>query len=237
MECRFAAFVFLFGAMSPMYGQSTGVLTGSIEFGGLNGASGQIRRAGASFPARLCSVDRMLETRSDGQGKFTFVNVPPGEYELIFGSKFVKRVQIKGGEVEPVTIDWDAKQPWEDSACIRDVFQPCVPTRFVIEYGEPESRTSGLLSGQVHDALSRGSKGLAKALVSLFRSGESSLRYSVVSDKSGRFQLNPESGVYDLTMSRDGFQGVRISKFLVPRENDTKVGIFTMRTGRIVVCE
>ncbi len=125
----------------------------------------------------------------------------------------------------------------EDADCFRDSIGSCTSTWFTIEYGQPPARSAALISGLVAERNHGRSKGLGKAKISLTKAGDPSVRYSAVSDKNGLFQLAPSAGVYDLTASVAGFEDVKINRFLVPRENNTKVTLLTAVKNTIVACQ
>lgn len=92
------------------------------------------------------------------------------------------------------------------------------------------------MSGEVRNLETRGQKGLAKAHILIFKPGQTNPLYSLSTDKHGLFEENLPPGEDDLLMSHKGLQDVKISDFLVPLENETKLTIKTSRTGAIAVC-
>jgi len=207
------------------------------------------------LPVRLCSLDRILQTQSDPLGAFLFANVPPGVYELSTGrqvvpARSIKGIEIKAGNGEPVTqrpvtLNMDIDDPKistiAGSDCFRDTPPPrlmdCEPFSFQIEYGPWSERHSASLSGQVTDWNGKKSKGLVKARVVLSNPDDAVLRYSALTDKHGLFQFVPPAGVYDLTVSVEGFHESKITRFLVPRENDTRITIRTDSERAVIICQ
>jgi Carboxypeptidase regulatory-like domain len=195
---------------------------------------------------RLCSVDRVFETQPDHFGTITFLNVPPGIYELSAGRQVVpprtiKGIEVKAEEVKPAPLRMDIEDPRimkiEDADCFRDSIADCALTSLRIEYGQPLGQGSALISGRVAEWNHERSRGLGKAKISLTKTGDPGVHYSAVSDKNGLFQFAPLAGVYDLTASVAGFQDVKINGFLVPRENDTKVTLLTQNKNTIIACQ
>lgn len=195
---------------------------------------------------RLCSVDRVFETQPDSSGKFTFLNVPPGTYELSAGRQVVpprtrKGIEVKAEETNPAPLRMDINDlrlmRIEDADCFRDSIAACAPTSFRIDYGQPLGQSSALILGRVAEWNHERSKGLGKAKISLTNVGDPNVHYSAVSDKNGLFEFAPLAGVYDLTASVGGFQDVKIDNFLVPRENNTKLTLLTENKTAIVACQ
>ena len=190
---------------------------------------------------RLCSLSRVLQTESDKRGTFILTDVPTGRYDLEAGGRGWKVFTIKGIEIEnekvkSVTVEMNDEGA-KDSVCLLDGVAPCKPTEFTIQYGQPSSRKSAIILGKAINLESRGQKGLAKAKINISRSGETNPSHTAVSDKHGRFQIDLVPGVYDLIMSREGFQDVKIPDFLVPLENETSIELRTRRIGAIVLCQ
>jgi Carboxypeptidase regulatory-like domain len=210
-------------------------------------ARGDRHETGVSGPlvTRLCSVDRVFETQPDSSGKFIFLNVPPGIYDLSVGRQVeprtMKGIEIKPEEANPAPLRMDIEDPRnmraEDADCFRDSIESCGLASFKIEYGQPRGSGSALISGRVAEWSHKNSRALGKAKISLTKVGDPSVHYSAVSDKNGLFQFTPRAGVYDLTASVAGFEDVRISGFLVPRENNTRVDLFTQDRNTIVACQ
>ena len=198
----------------------------------------------AVLPVRLCSLDRVLQTPADKLGNYTFANVPPGIYDVETGGYplvvfVVKGIRIESQNAQRVVIENDDNDGAITTACFPDANEPCLPKRFDITYRPPSPpRTSALLSGQVINWDSRLQKGrISKALVTLAKPGETTPRYTAISDAKGRFQIFPQPGIYRLTMLRKGFLDVKIPEFLIPLENETGINIKTSRNGAVVPCE
>jgi hypothetical protein len=209
---------------------------------------GNRNETGYSGPltTRLCSVDRVFETQPDHFGTITFLNVPPGIYELSAGRQVepprtIKGIEIKVDEVKPEPLRMDIEDPRnmkiKDADCFRDSIADCALTSLRIEYGQPLGQGSALISGRVVEWNHERSRGLGKAKISLTKTGDPGVHYSAVSDKKGFFQFAPLAGVYDLTASVAGFEDVKINGFLVPRENNTKVTLLTQNKNTIIACQ
>jgi hypothetical protein len=195
---------------------------------------------------RLCSVDRVFETQPSNSGTITFLNVPPGTYELSAGRQVmpprtIKGIEVTAEEVKPAPLRMDIDDPRimkiEDADCFRDSLATCALTSFRIDYGQPLSQRSALITGQVREWSHKNPRGLGKAKLSLTKIDDPHVHYSAVSDKNGLFQFAPLAGVYDLTASVAGFEDVKINGFLVPRENDTKVTLLTQKKDTIIACQ
>jgi hypothetical protein len=125
----------------------------------------------------------------------------------------------------------------EMPACFRYDAQDCSPTKFYVEYDEPIDRKSGVVVGVVTaPATRRRRKGISAAKVTLFRFGDKQPVDSKLADKKGQFEFEVQPGIYELTVSRKGFQDARVKEFLVPRENTTRVRVETLRVGWIQGC-
>ena len=210
--------------------------------------TGHRHETGHSGPlaTRLCSVDRVLETQPDNSGAISFLNVPPGIYELSAGRQLdpprtIRGIEVTAEEVRPAPLRMDIEDPRlmkiEDADCFRDSIGHCASTSFTIEYGQPPTQSAAFISGLVAKRTHGRTQGLGKAKISLTKAGDPSVRYSAVSDKNGLFQLAPSAGVYDLTASVAGFEDVKINRFLVPRENKTRITLLTAVKNTIVACQ
>lgn len=215
-------------------------------------AKGARHEVGLSMPlpVRLCSVERVFETQPDNLGRFRFRDIPPGTYELSTGQlikppRTMKGIEIKEGATDPVFVRMDFDDPrimnMEDADCFRDTPGPsnqdCERSWFKIEYGPWSTGRTASIKGRVANTGGRKSKGLAKAQITLQKHGDSGVRYETTTDRRGAFQLSPEPGVYDLSASLPGFAGIKIEKFLVPRENDTKLLLLTSSKDQIILCQ
>jgi len=224
----------------PSQGQAGAILNGSVRLAapGNDGVqwSWPFR---ARLQVRLCSTDRVFHIETDKNGIFRFGDVPQGKYDVVAGgSGFLPRsvdgVEITDREATAVMIDMG--KPRSMSTCFRDDMQLCNNTKFYIEYRNPLAGRPALLQGVVKDWSKRKAKTLARAQVNLLRVGDGRQLGSTLSDRSGRFKFALQPGYYELTMSRSGFQDVKVKEFLVPRESATIVTIITLKIGVITLC-
>jgi hypothetical protein len=192
----------------------------------------------------------VLQTQSDKFGSFTFLNVPPGIYELATAGQVrpprtIKGVEIKAGDTRPTDFRMDLNDPqivrMEGSDCFRDMPPPsimdCDPASFRIEYEPRGAQASALISGQVTGWDNRKSKGLPKAAISLTNAGDPAVHYSAVSNKHGAFQFDPPPGIYNLAASLESFHDAKLAGFLVPRENTTQIKVLTTNQRAIHLCQ
>lgn len=73
-----------------------------------------------SATVRACSLDRVLETQTDGDGIFEFVNVPTGTYHLVAGGRGWAPITVKGvtvGNTDAKSITIDLTMPFTASPC------------------------------------------------------------------------------------------------------------------------
>jgi hypothetical protein len=187
-------------------------------------------------PVRLCSPDEVLETQTDGKGEFRFRDVPPGRYDLVTAGRYyapatIAGVQVGNRDVESLTVT-EGPGVARPSHCVKSEYN-CAATDWVIEYEKPTNQRLAVLYGVVN--AQRGT--LAGAWVSVSRAGEKRGLAGGMSDGEGRFQFLLTPGYYTLKVTRDGFQSVDATTFLVPLRNPTKVTISTLPVGGVVVCQ
>ena len=191
---------------------------------------------------RLCSVDRVLQSKVDKRGHFTFLDVPPDTYQLTEtlnwgGSK----VKTGTALTTVVAIEWRGAPDGnsftgEERACLVDPTPRCGVYAVKVEYGERRAQASALILGLIENTDGKRLK-LAGAKVLLTNARDHAERYSAVSDNDGHFRFAPPAGVYVMSMSVRGFARVAVPDFLVPQENDTIVTLQTSAVGETAVIQ
>lgn len=166
--------------------------------------------AGASV--RLCSLERVIETKTGQAGVFRFFDVPPDTYDVMAAGKawvprVLKGIELKGTHIEPVEIDMVIGDWQGMPACFRYDAQDCSPTKFYVGYDTPAHQKSGMVLGVVTVSWTKGrSKPISAATVTLFRVGDKQPLAVNVTDKKGsstlRFSLEFTSCPYLTKVSK-----------------------------------
>ena len=165
--------------------------------------TGHRHETGHSGPlaTRLCSVDRVLETQPDNSGAITFLNVPPGIYELSAGRQLdpprtIRGIEVTAEEVRPAPLRWVSKtllSAHENRRCrLLSRFDRALCFDFVHDrIRQPAAQRAAFISGLVAKRTHGGTR-LGKAKISLTKAGDPSVRYSAVSDKNGLLNSPPQ---------------------------------------------
>jgi hypothetical protein len=221
-------------------GEPRVTLSGTVQI--ISTAGSKIKRPFEGASVRLCSLERILQTETDRTGIFRFVDVPPGTYDVMAAGKgwlprVLKGVELKGVREEPVEIDMAMGDAGEMPACFRYDAQDCSNTKFYVDYDVPHQQKVGLIRGLVTAPTSRRKeRGVSAAKATLFRAGTKEPLSSKIADKTGQFIFEVQPGIYELIVSRKGFQEACVKQFLVPRENTTNVTVKTARVGWVQLC-
>lgn len=190
---------------------------------------------------RLCSLDRVIQTRTNLDGRFTFFDVPPGQYDLVAGGSGWPPSTDRNIHIGSANVGYLELTLNPVSALVSDclVIQPtCATTYYSIDYDDPIPQSTSLLIGVVNATRRKHIVGLSKATINLSKAGNNQvLLDSTITDKHGRFRFHLSPGRYELKISRKGFLDVTVKEFLVPLQNPTSVTVFTARLGAISICQ
>lgn len=185
---------------------------------------GEPRGAIAEATVRLYSTDRILQTRSDQQGKFAFARVPPGTYILEatrqgFQPKNLGTIQIADKSAGPFSIGMRIANPGCDS-----------PDS--ISYAEGVAGRT--LRGVVLDS----KQTVTDAEVSLASAVGTRVVTSQRSSGKGEFEFgNVEPGRYVLRVSHPGYHDELTEPFWIVRESGTEAVLQVIKLGQMRVCQ
>lgn len=175
----------------------------------------------------LYSSDRVLQTKSDKNGRFEFTDAPSGTYELDaagagFQVRRIERVRIpeKGTEVISISL-LIANQPSEcgkgPSATYEAAFGKPAVIGMVREYA------GGPLVG---------------FKIRLSKAGGTRVLASQQSNEKGEFQFQDvEPGQYVLRASHKGNWVAQSDTFWITRENITRITIDPLKRGSVILCQ
>lgn len=186
---------------------------------------------GADVPNALVTVispERVIQNKTDSNGKFEFVDLGAGTYDLEisapgFMRKLIEALEIKGKAAKPLEVSLNVGSTGEN--CIR---------RPESSYEETTSEKASLV-GKVRDYES--ATPIAQAQLALSKAGETETLATQLSNKAGEFKfVDLEPGKYFLKATREGYQEVAEIKLWVTRENRTRLAIEMYEKGRMYVC-
>lgn len=181
--------------------------------------------AGANI--HLYSLDRVLQTKSDAQGRSRLNFVPAGTYELE-----VAAVSYKTKTVDQVKVGWGSRLSYE--VPLRITNPGCSPLDS-ISYGRNGYLGGPLVQGVVVDAGSARTP-LSGVEVRLFHTDDKPTSH--VTNERGEFQFTvPTPGRYFIQIVRRGYQTTQSQQFWIAREGRTVVTMRQLKVGQIIGCE
>jgi hypothetical protein len=185
----------------------------------------------ANVSVTLSSIERVLQTKSATDGRFSFQGVPRGTYDVEFaGRGFSKQkvsVDLSNGSAQSLTMVLNVgSQPNMDE---------CGP-HSSIKYDSPYL-TSLKLAGVVRAYESL--RPLARAELAVWREDNAEKLATAVTDGKGSFRFeNLLAGRYRLKVSHTGYLPAEVTPLLVPRENSVFIDIPIVKNdGKLIVCQ
>jgi 5-hydroxyisourate hydrolase-like protein (transthyretin family) len=180
----------------------------------------------AGVSVLLISIDRVLQTQSDEDGRFTFSDVSPGSYEMDAKAPgFTRhRQQIQITPPAPLEIQLSVGDMPDMEAC---------GAHQTIAYSP--YRSGARLTGSIH----RWTKGkpMKGVTVALWRTDEHTPALECRSDKLGYFALDAAPGYYRLRISEPGYENVEVKSLLLPNENSVIVLATLLERSNVIVCQ
>ena len=173
----------------------------------------------------LYSVDRILQTKSDKNGVFRFINVPIGTYQLESASPGFKLrkmwpIEVTNTNAPLVSLTMEVA----DAECAG---------MDRIAYASVTAGKS--LKGIV---IFDSKVPIPNAEVQLVRASETLVLISLRTNDKGEFLFDDlEPGRYILKVSHPGFLDAHTEVFWIARENSTEVAVEMLRQGFIRVCQ
>lgn len=171
----------------------------------------------------LYSLDRVLQTKSDGKGQFLFAHVPPCTYQMKTVHQGFKTKRVSGVQVA------DKNEPLTVSLAVADSGD-CSSFNSV-SYNETAGRT---LFGTVLDSRHP----VVGAEVELIGAFNNRVLAAIRSNEKGEFRFTDlEPGQYHLRVSHAGYQVERTEEIWIARENGTEIEVEIIKQGLIRVCQ
>jgi len=201
----------------------------SQSFGTLRGVTtDQFNAVISDTLVGLYSTDRVLQTKTDKNGRFEFTNEPSGTYELNafqpgFQTRKIDSVQIPENDATEISIRLlIASQP---SDCGRG----SAPTYDKMAVGQPA------LIGVVRN---NAGGPLAAFKIRLLKTGSIRVVASRPSNEKGEFQFRDvEPGQYFVRASHKGKWQAQSETFWITRENITRIVLDPVKRGTIILCQ
>lgn len=204
-----------------MSGASNARLTGVVE----DPTSAPIPGASVTL---LC-VDGVRQTTTLQNGSFVFDDLSPGAYKLT--------VEIRGFFREKLSLDIHEDTPPSPlvirlQICMAGANRVCGPD-FPVNYG-PLGATNSHLKGVVYHFGGPAPIANAEVTIHLIDGAQPPLRSR--SDRTGQFSFeNVPAGVYDLKITKRGYQTVEIKRLIKPRGHDVFIQTSILERGIVIV--
>jgi hypothetical protein len=176
----------------------------------------------------LYSTDRVLQVKSDKNGRFEFADAPSGIYELDaasagFQTRKIERVQIPENDTEVISISLlIASQPSDCGKAPSATYEAA--------FGKPA--LSGIVRGYA------GGPPLVGFKIRLSKAGGTRVLASQRSNEKGEFQFRDvEPGRYVLRASHTGNWVAQSDSFWITRENITRITLDPLKRGSLILCQ
>lgn len=179
---------------------------------------------------RLLSLDRVLEVRSDKQGRIQFENLTPGRFDLEISSPGFVSLAMRNVDVK------ESMNPLIFSLSLANIPDHCGPIT-TTSYDSPHSAQTEL--SVVVFKWDRHEKPLKRSKITLSNSGVPSRpAASALTDQTGTAHISGLSpGRYDVRIARSGYYPQEIKGLLLPRENSVMIRSPLSEDGRIFICQ
>jgi Carboxypeptidase regulatory-like domain len=177
---------------------------------------------------RLYSIERMLETKSDKEGRFVFGSVPSGQYNLEAAAKGFQSQRIV------VHVSLSSQKPVNVDIHMSAAPQPSVCNEPDISYGEPHSKRLGHIVCTVRDFSTKNP--LPNVGVSLVPNQAISSKIKRTTNSEGQAEFDLAPGSYTLTAKRTGVADEKITVW-VPRDNFTRISLRLPAPNELIACQ
>lgn len=219
--CLFFSSLFFVVFPSCVYGQSTAQINGVVRDPQSAGFKG--------VTLILLSLQRARKTETDENGKFEFLDLPLGTYELQVRQAGV--VQVPAQE-----ISFSEPAVRQISIVLQLAASECFP-KIQAAY---EGRSDKIkLAGNIADISSPASPVKNATLTATHK--ETGMTYAVKSNEKGEFQFDSlEPGKYTLKVSHQEYSELAVIDFWVTRENLTRlptIYMFRKNEHSVILCQ
>jgi carboxypeptidase family protein len=216
----FLAVLLIFPLAIPvLHGQGHGTLGGIV--------TDQFNAVISGALVGLYSTDRVLQAKSDKNGRFEFAEAPSGTYELEassagFQPRKIEGIRIPEKDAEVISIRLlIANQPSDCGKGPSATYEAALGQPALI--GSVRQYAAGPLAG---------------FKIGLSKAGGTRVLASRRSNEKGEFQFRDvEPGQYVLRASHKGNWTAQSDSFWITRENITRISLDASKRGTVILCQ